>query len=100
MTAASADSLLNPPAPDTAGSSVAPAAMAPAALASDYSRFIQRIRRRYTAETPLLADGAPVRASMQAMLDALLARGLEAGAAMRVLRQVVMERLVAMDCDG
>ena len=49
---------------------------------------------------PLLPAGAPVRASMQTALDALLASGLETGAALRVLRQLVMERLVVLDCDG
>jgi len=48
----------------------------------------------------LLPAGAPVRSSMQAALDALLASGLETGAALRVLRQLVMERLVVLDCDG
>ena len=49
---------------------------------------------------PLLATGAPVRAAMQATLDALLAAGLDTGAALRVLRQLVLERLVVLDCDG
>jgi glutamate-ammonia-ligase adenylyltransferase len=68
--------------------------------ASDYSRFVQRVRRRYAGELPLLPAGAPVRAGMQATLAALLAQGLETGAALRVLRQLVMERLVVLDCDG
>ena len=68
--------------------------------ASGYSRFVQRIRRRYAEQMHLLPDGAPVRASMQLALDALLATGLETGAALRVLRQLVMERLVVLDCDG
>jgi glutamate-ammonia-ligase adenylyltransferase len=75
-----------------------PPATGPAA--SDYSRFVQRVRRRYAGELPLLPPGAPVRAGMQITLDALLARGLETGAALRVLRQLVMERLVVLDCDG
>lgn len=37
---------------------------------------------------------------MQVAFDALLAQGLETGAALRVLRQLVMERLVVLDCDG
>jgi hypothetical protein len=41
-----------------------------------------------------------VRSTMQVALDALLASGLETGAALRVLRQLVMERLVMLDCDG
>ncbi|RYF42043.1 MAG: glutamine-synthetase adenylyltransferase, partial [Comamonadaceae bacterium] len=72
---------------------------APAA-AADFSRFVQRIRRRYAAELPLLAPGAPVRASMDATFATLRASGLETGAALRVLRQLVMERLVVLDCEG
>ena len=68
--------------------------------ASAYSRYVQRIRRRYAAQLALLADGAPVRAMMETTLAALLAGGLETGAALRVLRQLVLERLVTLDCDG
>ncbi|MFZ3141666.1 bifunctional [glutamate--ammonia ligase]-adenylyl-L-tyrosine phosphorylase/[glutamate--ammonia-ligase] adenylyltransferase [Polaromonas sp.] len=67
--------------------------------ASSYSRYVQRIRRRYAAQMPLLPAGEPVRAMMQATLDALLAGGLETGAALRVLRQLVLERLVVLDCS-
>ncbi|MEO6322924.1 MAG: hypothetical protein ABIR56_19765, partial [Polaromonas sp.] len=68
---------------------------------SAYSRYVQRIRRRYAEQMPLLPAGEPVRATMQTTLDALLASGLETGAALRVLRQLVMERLVGLDCgDG
>ncbi|WP_293603227.1 bifunctional [glutamate--ammonia ligase]-adenylyl-L-tyrosine phosphorylase/[glutamate--ammonia-ligase] adenylyltransferase [Polaromonas sp. UBA4122] len=68
--------------------------------ASAYSRCVQRIRRRYTEQLPLLPAGEPVRATLQIALDALLLSGLETGAALRVLRQLVMERLVVLDCDG
>jgi glutamate-ammonia-ligase adenylyltransferase len=37
---------------------------------------------------------------MQMALEALLAQGLTTGAALRVLRQIVMERLVVLDCEG
>ncbi|MDQ3059008.1 MAG: bifunctional [glutamate--ammonia ligase]-adenylyl-L-tyrosine phosphorylase/[glutamate--ammonia-ligase] adenylyltransferase [Pseudomonadota bacterium] len=77
----------------------ASAALAPA-HASAYSRYVQRIRRRYGAQMPLLAEGPPVRAMMDATLAALLGGGLEPGAALRVLRQLVLERLVVLDCDG
>ena len=63
-----------------------------------YSRFVQRIRRRYAGQMALLPTGAPVRVTMQATLDALLATGLDTGAALRVLRQLVLERLVVLDC--
>ncbi|MFC5519786.1 bifunctional [glutamate--ammonia ligase]-adenylyl-L-tyrosine phosphorylase/[glutamate--ammonia-ligase] adenylyltransferase [Polaromonas jejuensis] len=68
--------------------------------ASAYSRFVLRIRRRYAEQMPLLPAGAPLRATMQTTLEALLASGLDTGSALRVLRQLVMERLVVLDCDG
>ena len=68
--------------------------------ASAYSRYVQRIRRRYAAQLALLAKGAPVRTMMEVTLAALRDSGLDTGAALRVLRQLVMERLVTLDCDG
>jgi glutamate-ammonia-ligase adenylyltransferase len=68
--------------------------------ASAYSRCVQRIRRRYAEQLPLLPAGEPVRATLQIALDALLLSGLATGAALRVLRQLAMERLVVLDCDG
>ena len=67
---------------------------------SAYSRFVQRIRRRYAEQMHLLPSGKPLRASMQIALAALLASGLDTAAALRVLRQLVIERLVVLDCDG
>ena len=74
------------------------ASRAPAASA--YSRFAQRIRRRYADQAQVLPSGAPVRATMESAFKSLLATGLETGAVLRVLRQLVMERLVVLDCDG
>ena len=71
---------------------------APTDLAS-HSRFVQRIRRRYERELPLLAAGEPDKASMQACLDTLLASGFDLGQALRILRQLVVERLVVLDCE-
>ena len=65
-----------------------------------YSRCVQRLRRRYADQLHLLSAGPPERAAMQMALDALLAQGLATGAALRVLRQMVMERLVVLDCEG
>ncbi len=67
---------------------------------SNHSRFVQRIRRRYSADLRLLPAGAPVAATMQVAFDTLLQNGLPLGAALRVLRQLVMERLVVLDCDA
>jgi len=64
-----------------------------------HSRFVQRLRRRYTEELPLLAAGPPTRATMAETLAALRARGHDCSAGLRILRQLVMERLATLDCD-
>lgn len=66
---------------------------------SAYSRFVQRLRRRYAAELPLLPPGEPLRAHMAEAYQALRARGDTAADALRIVRQLVMERLIALDCD-
>ncbi|MDB5870785.1 MAG: glutamate-ammonia-ligase adenylyltransferase (Glutamine-synthetase adenylyltransferase)-like protein [Ramlibacter sp.] len=66
---------------------------------SSHSRFAQRLRRRYAAELALLAPGNPSRASMDTAYATLRARGDDAGSALRILRQLVMERLMTLDCD-
>jgi glutamate-ammonia-ligase adenylyltransferase len=48
----------------------------------------------------MLPEGPPTRAAMQQTLAALRLQGLELGAALRVLRQIVMERLVVLDCNA
>ncbi len=63
------------------------------------SRFVQRLRRRYADELLLLPPGAPVRETLAGAYEALRARGHDTGAALRVLRQLVMERLVTLDCE-
>ncbi len=70
-----------------------------AAPLSLYSRFQQRLHRRYRDQLQLLRAGAPVRDGMREALAALRAQGLECGAALRVLRQLVLERLITLDCD-
>ncbi len=64
-----------------------------------YSRFHQRLHRRYGDELSLLPPGPPERASMEQALSALLERGLDLSAALRVLRQLVMERTMVLDCE-
>ena len=63
------------------------------------SRFVQRIRRRYTAQMPLLAAGAPRRAALDSLLRTLTAQGAEVATALRTVRQLVLERLACLDCD-
>ena len=77
------------------------AAVTPAPTGCDaaHSRFVQRVRRRYEAELACLPPGMPRRASMEAALQALVQRGHPRTAALRVLRQLVLERLAVLDCE-
>lgn len=68
-------------------------------LSSAYSRFVQRLRRRYAQELNLLPAGAPQRQHMEGAYAALREGGQAAGDALRIVRQLVMERLVVLDCD-
>ena len=64
-----------------------------------HSRFAQRVRRRYEAELPLLAPGVPDPAQLQATFDALQAQGQNLANALRITRQLVIERLLCLDCE-
>ncbi len=64
-----------------------------------HSRLVQRLRRRYADELPLLAPGAPTADALKATLARLTEQGHDASAALRILRQLVMERLVVLDCE-
>jgi [glutamine synthetase] adenylyltransferase / [glutamine synthetase]-adenylyl-L-tyrosine phosphorylase len=67
---------------------------------SSYSRFVQRIRRRYESQLTTLAAGPPTLAVMRRCLSDLRASGLDLSSGLRVLRQLVIERLIVLDCDG
>ena len=66
---------------------------------SSHSRFAQRLRRRYAGELALLPPGRPTREAMAAAYGVLRSRGHDTGTALRILRQLVMERLITLDCD-
>ena len=66
---------------------------------AEYSRLVQRLRRRYADVLPMLPPGPPVRDTMEQALTSLRERLGELGAALRVLRQLVIERLVVLDCE-
>ena len=74
-----------------------PTDMAPAP--ADHSRFVQRIRRRYAAELPLLPPGAPGFDDIVALVGRLQQGGRPLAAALRVARQLVLERLVVLDVE-
>ena len=71
----------------------------PAAVSADHSRFVQRIRRRYGAELALLPAGLPDDVGMRALVAQLQAQGRPLGAALRVMRQLVLERLAVLDVE-
>jgi [glutamine synthetase] adenylyltransferase / [glutamine synthetase]-adenylyl-L-tyrosine phosphorylase len=69
------------------------------ALAS-HSRFVQRIRRRYADDLVALAPGVPDGGSIRATVEGLQARGRDLPAALRVARQLVLERLACLDVEA
>ena len=70
----------------------------PAAAPEAGSRFFQRLQRRYSEQLTLLPAGAPTAASMSTAFEAIRKQGNPPGAALRILRQLVMHRLIVLDC--
>ncbi|MDZ7938386.1 MAG: bifunctional [glutamate--ammonia ligase]-adenylyl-L-tyrosine phosphorylase/[glutamate--ammonia-ligase] adenylyltransferase [Rhodoferax sp.] len=62
------------------------------------SRFGQRIRRRYANLLHLMDGRALDGPGLASLVQALRAQGHELSAALRVARQLVMERLIQVDC--
>ena len=73
-------------------------ATGPAARA-EHSRFVQRIRRRWDAERALLAPGLPDAGAITALVASLQQRGRTLASALRVARQLVLERLAELDVE-
>jgi glutamate-ammonia-ligase adenylyltransferase len=65
-----------------------------------HSRFVQRVRRRFAAQLPLLPAGVPRQAGMREVVAALQAHGRPLPAALRVARHLVIERLATLDVTG
>ncbi len=74
-----------------------PFAMLPAS--AEHSRFVQRIRRRYAAELPLLPAGLPGRSEIEALVSTLQVGGRTLASALRVARHLVLERLAVLDIE-
>ncbi len=72
---------------------------APAAADAAHSRFVQRIRRRYARELPLLPAGVPGFDTITALVLQLQAGGRELASALRVARNLVIERLAVLDIE-
>ena len=74
----------------------------PAALAGGAagSRFVQRIRRRYAGELAGLPAGLPGRAGLLDLVARLQAGGHRLPAALRIARQLTLERLAVLDVEA
>ena len=73
--------------------------MTPAASDGNHSRLAQRLRRRYADALPLLPAGTPTRDAQSTLLATLLAQTpTDPAAALRITRQLVLERLITLDC--
>jgi glutamate-ammonia-ligase adenylyltransferase len=67
-----------------------------------HSRYVQRIRRRYEPELADFAQahaGVPRSAEIRALVGHLQSQGRELASALRVARQLVLERLAVMDIE-
>lgn len=64
-----------------------------------HSRFVQRIRRRYAVELDALPPGLPRREVMTALIEQLMRGGRSLPSALRVTRQLVLERLAVLDIE-
>ena len=70
-----------------------------------HSRFVQRVRRRYAADLPLLtellplAEGMPDWHTITELVQQLQAAGRELPSALRVARQLVIERVAVLDIE-
>ena len=65
-----------------------------------HSRFVQRVRRRYEKELPLLPPGLPDAESMGRLIDTFVAGGRPLASALRVTRHLVLERLAVLDIEA
>lgn len=64
-----------------------------------YSRFVERLQRRYGDILHMLAPGLPNRQSLMTAFATLVSTGLDTSGALRVLRQITLERLAQLDCN-
>jgi hypothetical protein len=69
------------------------------AAQASHSRFVQRIRRRYATDLTQLPEGLPNREAMQQAVERLRSGGRDLASAMRVTRQLVLERMAVLDIE-
>jgi len=69
------------------------------AATADYSRYVQRVRRRFGGEIVALAPGVPDAATIEQLIDRFVQQGQPLAAALRIARHAVVERLVVLDVE-
>jgi glutamate-ammonia-ligase adenylyltransferase len=67
-------------------------------VVAEHSRYVQRVRRRYAVELPLLPPGLPDRAVIGALIQTLR-EGRTLASALRIARHLVLERLAVLDIE-
>ena len=82
---------------DAACASVHPSYSKPMTF-SDRSRYASRVRQRYGLELEFLPPGLPQEAHLRRALQSL-EKTYPLASALRVLRQLVMQRVLTLDCD-
>jgi len=70
-----------------------------ASAGADHSRFVQRVRRRYAGELDRLPPGLPDFAVITTLIESLRASGRSLSQALRVARNLVLERLAVLDVE-
>ena len=68
-------------------------------VSAAHSRFVQRVRRRYADDLLLLPAGLPDASSISTLVVQLQAAGRPLVSALRVARQLVLERLAVLDVE-
>jgi glutamate-ammonia-ligase adenylyltransferase len=66
---------------------------------AQHSRFVQRIRRRYGGELDALPPGVPDAGVITQLVTLLRVQGRPLASALRVARQLVLERLAVLDVE-
>ena len=97
--AAKADLMTTEGSPSSRMGSSAPATVPAPAVSAAHSRFVQRVRRRYPDELAWLPAGTPDFKQIGDLVQMLRDRGRELPAALRVARNVVIERLAVLDIE-
>ena len=89
------------PAPADSGFATLPGALLPdtGPASAEHSRFVRRIRRRYATELSMLKAGLPARDTIEALIHTFMRAGRTLASAMRVTRQLVLERLAVLDVE-